>query len=445
MTGPRQRFARGTRPPGEHQLAPGTLVGNYVIEDTCSSGGFGTLYRARHCLLPRAAAIKVLRYDLSHDPKMLVRFEREARALASLRHPNVVDVYDLGDLPDGRPYIVMQWIDGCNLHEHLDRHGALTLDRALDALAALGSALSAAHEAGVIHRDVKAANVIGLQGGDLRTLKLVDFGIAKLQQATHADGLVTSVGVRMGTPETMAPEQILGREVDERVDVYALGLLFFQLLTGHLPFERSDSIDLEELHLHGVRPNISALVPVPKALDQVLRKALAADPTARYRSVAELVHAAHGAAAQAAPAQGRGVAIRVQVVATHCELDDRTWEEVETIMATARRSCEAAGLAVGLETADMLIAVALLPEQRSAEQALTRLALRSAVALQHELSRLGASARSVVSVHADEIAVAENAADLDAFHGPLLDVLRWHVKPGPRGVLVSASIASCLN
>ncbi|HUH05438.1 MAG TPA: serine/threonine-protein kinase, partial [Kofleriaceae bacterium] len=271
--------------------------------------GFGTLYRARHCSLPRVAAIKVLRYDLSHDPTMLVRFEREARALASLRHPNVVDIYDLGDLPDGRPYIVMQWIDGCNLHEHIDRHGPLTLDRALAALAALGSALSAAHDAGVIHRDVKAANVIGVQCGDLGTLKLVDFGIAKLQQATQTDGLVTSVGVRIGTPETMAPEQILGREVDERVDVYALGLLFFQLLTGRLPFERSDAIDLEELHLHGVRPNISALAPVPKALDLVVRTALAVDPNARYGTVGELVRAAHCAAGATAPEQGPGVSI----------------------------------------------------------------------------------------------------------------------------------------
>lgn len=445
MTGRRQRFARGTRPPGDLQLAPGTLVGNYVIEEVRSSGGFGTLYRARHCALPRAAAIKVLRHDLAHDPKMLARFEREARALASLRHPNVVDVYDLGDLPDGRPYIIMQWLDGPNLHELIDRHGRFPLDRALAALAALGNALTAAHRAGVIHRDVKAANVIGAESDGVRGLKLVDFGIAKLQDASRGDGLVTSIGVRMGTPETMAPEQILGRSVDERVDVYALGLLFFQLLTGHLPFERSDSIDVEELHLHGVRPNVSSSVAVPEALDQVVHTALAVDPELRYRTVDELVRAAHRAAVAVRPAQRQGVAIRVQVVSSHCALDDCTWDDVETILATARRACETAGLAVSLETADMLVAVALLPGHRPAQQAIKRLALRCAVSLQRELDALAAAPYCIVSVHTDAVAVCQRDDDPNAFDGPLLDIVRWEVVPGPRGVLVSPSLASCLN
>lgn len=275
-------------------LPVGARVGAYLIQERLQSGGCGVVYRAEHRLMGRRAAIKIMHRDLAGSPEMTARFVREARAVNRIAHANIIQIHDIGTLDDGRPYQVMEYLEGIDLDKLIGQRGRLDIEPALGLFEPLCSALHAAHDVGVVHRDVKASNVMVRVGADIERVTLVDFGVAKLLDPGPS-GFVTSRGRLIGTPQTMAPEQILGRTVDRRADVYALGVLLFQIVTGRLPFHGLQREVLLEQHLSGVPPRASAHAPVGPAFDRVIARAMAKDPEARFASAAEFLDALRGA------------------------------------------------------------------------------------------------------------------------------------------------------
>jgi serine/threonine-protein kinase len=240
-------------------------------------------------------AIKVLRPALADDEVIVRRFEHEARIAANLYHPHIVTIHDVGDA-GGAFYIAMRYVEGETLGQLLRREGPLDPERALRVLGPVAEALDFAHGRGILHRDVKPANIL-VEAGDRPTLS--DFGIARAAERTH----LTGTGMVIGTPEYMSPEQALGKPVDHRTDLYALGVVLYEALGGRPPLSAPSTPALLYLHVHEPPPPLYELRPeLPRALGEVLAKALAKEPDARHESAAELVAAARAALDGPAPA-----------------------------------------------------------------------------------------------------------------------------------------------
>jgi len=242
----------------DNELKPGAVVGDYEITGKLGQGGMGIVYSAVHPLIGKRAAIKVIHPRLCQDPTSVHRFVQEARSVNRIGHPNIVDVFALGQLEDGRSYLVMEWLEGETLCDLL-RRGRPPLRDGLHVLAQIADALQAAHERGVIHRDLKPDNIllVPLKGqGD--QVKLLDFGIAKLTCET-APIAQTDTGVLLGTPGYMSPEQARGKDIDARTDLYALGAIAYEVILGRPPYEADNAMD--KLLAHCTEP-----VPEPRAL-----------------------------------------------------------------------------------------------------------------------------------------------------------------------------------
>ncbi len=251
-----------------------------------ADGGFGRVWAATRAADGRAAAVKVLHRELAADPAAIIRFEREAWAMNTIRHPNVVQLYDCGRFDGGVPWLAMELITGTDLRQLIIDQGPQRPACVLELFTPLCSALAAAHAARIIHRDIKPTNVM-IELGTERVV-LLDFGVAKVLDGTPITGRRRTVG----TPSCMAPEQIQGLPVDARTDVYALGLLAFHLLTGRPMFcATSDETAEERYHLYHARPAPSAIADVSQAVDRVILRAVAIDPTLRHQSVAEFIEA----------------------------------------------------------------------------------------------------------------------------------------------------------
>ncbi|MEI6181420.1 MAG: serine/threonine-protein kinase, partial [Chloroflexales bacterium] len=237
-------------------------LGRYLIKAPLGRGGMAAVYRATDTILQRDIALKILYPQYSDDASLIERFKREAVTAASLEHPNIVPVYDVGE-HDGMAFIAMKLLNGRSLQERLQEVGTLSLDELLTVLTAVAAALDYAHARGIIHRDIKPANIFLSQENEGVRPLLTDFGIAK---QLDAPGLTTT-GALIGTPDYMAPEQIAGRPVDARTDGYALGMLAFRCLTGRRAFEGSTQ-DVLLGHLYGQAPLLSTLNPaLPPGLD----------------------------------------------------------------------------------------------------------------------------------------------------------------------------------
>lgn len=268
------------------------FAGRYEVESRAGHGGMGTVYRAWDRRLSRWVAIKFPLTELADDPVFRRRFLREALMAATIEHPNIVPIYDAGD-EEGVLYLTMRWIEGTDLNRLLRQTGALDPDRAISVMAQVARALDAAHARGLTHRDVKPANILLIPrptSEDLDQAYLADFGLTK---RTSSQSVMTSPGYVIGSLHYLAPEQIEGSDVDGRADLYSLGCVFYQSLTGVPPFERDSDVAVIWAHINASQPAVTARRPeLPPEIDAVIAKALAKSKEDRYAQCSELVAAA---------------------------------------------------------------------------------------------------------------------------------------------------------
>ncbi|GIF01775.1 serine/threonine-protein kinase [Paractinoplanes rishiriensis] len=274
------------------------LGGRYRLDDRITGGGMGEVWQARDTVLGRTVAVKTLRADRAVDPQFRSRFRHEACAMAALHHPGIADVYDFGQ-DAGDAYLVMAHVDGQPLDGRIAEKGRLTAAEAMAVVAQVGRALQVAHDAGIVHRDVKPGNMIVRPAGDV---VLVDFGVARSARSA----LLTGAGEVVGTACYIAPEQVAKRAVGPAADIYALGVVAYHCLAGHPPFFGPDSISVAMRHLKDEPPPLPD--DVPAAARAVVATALAKDPAARFPSAAAMAAAAERAV-RPAPSVSRAVAV----------------------------------------------------------------------------------------------------------------------------------------
>ncbi|MCB9592508.1 MAG: protein kinase [Sandaracinaceae bacterium] len=290
--------------PADEQLVGRVLDGRYALTAELGEGGMGVVYRGHHATTERPVAVKVLRRHLTADPRISRRFVREAKAAAGLRHPHVVDVLDYGVTSDGIAFQVLELLEGESLRELLERREVLDAERALEVLLPVMDALSAAHEAGVVHRDLKPDNIFIAKDALGRTVpKVLDFGIAKVMPREGANGgtFATHVGAVMGTPSYMSPEQARGAtaEIGPATDVWAFGVILFECLSGRLPYEADTPsmvmarVMMEDPPSLGIYEGVPA--PIVEVVDGALRKTI----EERHASMSAMIEALRAAAASA--------------------------------------------------------------------------------------------------------------------------------------------------
>ena len=265
----------------EADLASGTRLGEYQIEGKIGEGGMGVVYSAVHPLIGKRAAVKVLRKELCTEAATVQRFVDEARVVNQIGHPNIVDIFAFGEMPDGRSYFVMEWLKGRSLRDRMNA-SIVPLAEICAVVKPLCRALEAAHEKGIIHRDLKPDNIFLVDvRNDAPTLKLLDFGIAKLARSDRVIDK-TATGAMIGTPQYIAPEQARGYAIDHRVDIYSLGGIVFELIGGRPPFVADNAMDMVAKHLLEEPQHLRALRPdTPADLDALVFRMLAKDPNRR--------------------------------------------------------------------------------------------------------------------------------------------------------------------
>ena len=271
----------------------GEQFGNYRSLALLGEGGMGAVYLAEHPGIGRRVAVKVLHKNYTRDEHLLARFLNEARAANAIRHPNIIEILDSGMLADGTPFLVMELLEGESLGTRLRQNGALPIATAVDFAYQTASALGAAHAKGIVHRDLKPDNLFVVpdpHDTHRERIKVLDFGIAKLQQGSVADSVKTRTGTLMGTPIYMSPEQCRGtRAVDHRSDIYSLGVIFYEMLVGQPPFVSEGFGDLVNMHLNVPPASARSKRPeIPLAVDALVLKMLAKNPEDRYADMTEV-------------------------------------------------------------------------------------------------------------------------------------------------------------
>lgn len=380
---------------------PPTIEG-FRIDRLIGEGGFGQVWKA---MRPDGSlvAIKILHLELIRSNDALTRFDRELTAIERLDHHNVVRAFDRGTLLDGRPYLVLEYIEGPSLRDVIHERGSLPPADMLAIMAPLCEALATAHELGLVHRDVKASNVIlGHDAHGPRPV-LLDFGLVKLLDS-EGPGLTSSRSM-LGTPAAMAPEQMKGQPVTARTDVYALGLLAFHMLTGAPAFGGTPGVVQSYLQVHGPRPRPSAKVDIDPAIDEPIVKALSPEPSDRYTTPRELLEALRAVIAPSA------VGGEQDVIALYVEGGPGE-------LALASSIATSAGMTIAMTAPDSLIAVGITVDVG---------ALRTRLA---EIAKVA------------KIAVGQTTAFIcaGAVDGPALDVEAWAPYPLTSGLWITPTL-----
>ena len=323
-------------------LIGATMAGRYHIIKKLGEGGMGAVYLATHNLLEKQVALKVLHGEFARKQDLVERFMQEAKSASRIRHENVIDISDFGTTPEGLVFFAMELLKGHDLHEEIARARLagqlLPWARSKKIFLQICSALSAAHGLGIIHRDLKPENIYLVEFlGEPDFVKLLDFGIAKLTEVDEGARKLTKTGMLFGTPEYMSPEQARGENVDHRVDVYAMGCILFQLVTGRVPFEADNFMGVLSLHLTepppSIPPEVFDRIGAPRELAGVIDRALLKDRNARWGTIDELAHAVRRVCGDPLPTASTGnvpvqrttgVAAGVQAPATTTQSRQRT-------------------------------------------------------------------------------------------------------------------------
>ncbi|MCC7536406.1 MAG: protein kinase [Deltaproteobacteria bacterium] len=291
---------RSHRPPALDDPLIGRIIdGKFEVRGVLGEGAMGRVYRARQVNLDKPVALKVLHKNLANDPLLVKRFHREARAASKLAHPNSLAVIDFGGDKEGTLYIAMELLEGEDLGTVLQREGTLPPERIVDILSQVCLALEEAHEAGIVHRDLKPENIfIQHVRGKAEFVKVCDFGIAKIAEEEGGASKVTMAGFVCGTPEYMSPEQARGDALDSRADLYSIGIILYEMLTGQVPFRAESALGVVTRHLteqpkppHEARPD----APIPAALERICMKAIAKKREDRFASAEQLRRALESA------------------------------------------------------------------------------------------------------------------------------------------------------
>jgi eukaryotic-like serine/threonine-protein kinase len=440
---------------GVARVDAGSRAGDYVLDAFIADGGFGVVYRAHHAEQGTPAAVKILHAELASQAEVVLRFEREVEAIRRVRHPNVVEVFSCGRLDDGRPYFAMELLAGASLEQYLRARGRVGASEALEILAPLCEALSAAHEQAIVHRDIKASNIFLAADADgRRRVVLLDFGVAKLLDASGP--ALTSSRHIVGTPSCMAPEQLQGRPVDARTDVYALGALAYLMLTGEPPFADSPYPLLHQMHLHASPPRPSSRSRVSPAFDDVVLRAMSKDPAARQKTAGSFLEEMQGALARSRQAGGPeegwrerralGVYIEVEVDPEALEsADDHLLSDMEEILPLAASAMNLASFAVAFETGSSMLFVRDRPDDALVDEGARRGTVKAALELFRKVeARSGRNegVRARVYVHAGALRVTEEGTLVG---GGLLELAAWVPEVSGACVLASSEVLAGLG
>ncbi len=291
LTAPQPAFVSYPPPASTVACYSGLILdGRYVIESVLGEGGMGIVYLARHKVIDKRVAVKILRADFAHQQEITARFLQEARAASSIGNPHIVDISDFGTLSDGSTYFVMEWLDGVPLSALTRERVPVPIAKLLPIVRQIADGPAAAHDVGIVHRDLKPDNVFLVRHGNTQDfVKILDFGIAKVMN--DVEKKMTRAGSLFGTPHYMSPEQSAGTPVDTRTDIYALGIILYELASGHLPFDADNLMGILTQHMFKAPPPIRSFEgcsSIPAGLEAVILKALSKHPDQRYPTMRAL-------------------------------------------------------------------------------------------------------------------------------------------------------------